>query len=155
MRITLIAFGKIKAKYYKAATQEYENRLQHYTNLKIVELKDTVLPESEIAQAMREESERLLSAIPSGAFFVALDSRGQQMPSIELAKLINEKQLYGPSDVVFAIGGAFGFDEIVLKRANLVLSLSEMTLPHELARTFLLEQIYRSFTILKGEKYHK
>lgn len=155
MKITLYAFGKIKSKFWQAACKEYCRRIVHYNSLEIKELKDSRHPEKERLLAIDDESNRLLAAIPKSAFLVVLDSRGKQRNSRQLAGLIEQKQNYGPADLVFAIGGAFGFSESVLARADIVLSLSEMTFPHELARVILLEQMYRAFTILRGEKYHK
>ena len=155
MKITFYAFGKIKAKFWRSASTEYLNRIRHYVSIEVKELKDSTISENDIGQAIDDESERILTAVPASSFLVALDSRGQQMTSMALANFFNEKLNYGPANVVFAIGGAFGFSEKVLRRANLVLSLSEMTFPHEMARVILFEQIYRAFSILRNEKYHK
>ena len=155
MKITVFAFGRIKTKYWRAAATEFLKRIEHYVSLDVKELKDSTFSEKETDLAIEDESERMLAAVPANAFLLVLDSRGQQMPSISLANFFHEKQNYGPSHIVFAIGGAFGFSEHVLRRANLVLSLSEMTFPHEMARVILYEQIYRAFSILRNEKYHK
>ncbi len=155
MKISLFVFGKIKSKFWQAACSEYGKRIAHYGTLEIKEFKDSRFDEKDCDKAIAEESSRLLTVVPVNAFFIALDSRGKQHSSRQLAAFISEKQTYGPAEIVFAIGGPFGFSGAVLQRADLVLSLSEMTFPHELARVILLEQIYRAFTILRGEKYHK
>ena len=155
MKISLYVFGKIKSKFWQTACAEYSGRIAHYNSLEIKILKDSRFDEKDVRKAIEDESSRLLATLPPAAFFVALDSRGKQTSSPQLAALISQKQTYGPSELIFAIGGAFGFSEVVLQRADRILSLSKMTFPHELARVILLEQIYRALTILRGEKYHK
>ncbi|MCA9733072.1 MAG: 23S rRNA (pseudouridine(1915)-N(3))-methyltransferase RlmH [Deferribacteres bacterium] len=155
MKITVYAFGKMKTKFWLAACNEFAKRLQHYVSFELKELKDSRFNEKNSSSAIEDESARLLSMIPSTTFFVALDGSGSQFSSLQFARFFEEKQNFGPAEIAFAIGGAFGFSQAVLQRADLVLSLSQMTFPHELARVILFEQIYRAFTILRGEKYHK
>ncbi|KAA3612218.1 MAG: 23S rRNA (pseudouridine(1915)-N(3))-methyltransferase RlmH [Calditrichaeota bacterium] len=155
MKISVYVFGKIKTKYWNTACKDFIGRIRHYSTFELRELKDSRFDEKDMGKAIEDESGRLLATLPDNAFFIALDSRGKMLDSPGLASLLNEKQNYGPAEVVFAIGGAFGFSKEVLQRANMVVSLSEMTFPHELARVILLEQIYRACTILRGEKYHK
>ncbi|KAA3662596.1 MAG: 23S rRNA (pseudouridine(1915)-N(3))-methyltransferase RlmH [Calditrichaeota bacterium] len=155
MKISVYVFGKVKTKFWQAACSEFTERLRHYVSFELKELRDSRFNEKNSSNAIEDESTRLLATIPSTAFFVALDARGDQFTSAQLARFFEEKQNFGPSEIIFAIGGAFGFSKSVLQRADLVLSLSQMTFPHELARVILLEQIYRAYTILRGEKYHK
>ena len=104
---------------------------------------------------LAREGERLLQALPNQAFAVALDPTGQTSTSEDLAKRLSSLALNGKSRIAFLIGGAFGLSDAVLARANIRLSLSPMTFPHELARLILVEQLYRAFTIQRGEQYHK
>jgi 23S rRNA (pseudouridine1915-N3)-methyltransferase len=132
--------------------QRYAERLVHYTRFSLVEL-----PESKKRtpdEARRDEGERLLALKGPGEDVVALDERGKALDSRELAQLVGSAQ-NGSRDLLFAIGGDEGLDDTVRKGARLVFSLSRLTLPHRLARLVLIEQLYRAFTLLKGEPYHK
>ena len=131
--------------------QEYRQRLSHYTRLELIEL-----PEARggAQQAMGKEAEGILGALGPNAWLIALDERGKSLSSVELAELIRKAQ-NGSADLLFAIGGDEGLAPAVREKARVVLSLSRMTLPHRMARMLLMEQLYRAFTILRGEPYHK
>jgi 23S rRNA (pseudouridine1915-N3)-methyltransferase len=149
MAIRLICVGKLKERHYAEAAQEYLKRLGRYTNIEIYEIREQ--SDNNIEVAMRKEAglikERLMQARPG--FTVALDKSGRQYSSEEFSLLLKKP------DIAFIIGGPDGLAGEVLDESDIVLSLSKMTLPHQLARVVLLEQIYRGFTILKGERYHK
>ncbi|RMD96545.1 MAG: 23S rRNA (pseudouridine(1915)-N(3))-methyltransferase RlmH [Calditrichaeota bacterium] len=139
----------------RAAADDFQNRLKHYVDLKIVELKDVPAKNKTVTQVQEAESSRILENLPPRSYLVVLDRSGKQVSSSEFANFIEQRRLHGPKVLAFAIGGPHGFSRTLLQRADWVLSLSKMTFPHEQTRVILLEQIYRAFTILKGEKYHK
>ena len=157
--ITVICVGKLKEKYLRDACAEYSKRLGAYCKLNIIELTPHRLPdnpsENEIAAALEAEGREILTKIPNGAMVYAMCIEGGQMPSEQLAKRISECSVQGCSNVVFIIGGSFGLDVEIKRKADFKLSMSEMTFPHQLARVMLLEQIYRAFQISSGGKYHK
>ena len=159
MQIRVLAVGKLKEQYLVEGIEEYSKRLRRYERLEIVELRAESFSEplsaKEVEEILRREGERLLKEIKPRSFFVALDRGGRALSSEELAEEIQRAALAGSSQLVFVIGGSLGLDERVLKRADLVLSFSKFTFPHQLMRLILLEQIYRAFTILNNERYHK
>ena len=157
--VTIICEGKLKEKYLRDACAEYSKRLNGFCKLNIIELNPKKLSDNpstaEIENALGSEGKEILSKIPSNAFVYAMCIEGKQMPSPKLAKEIENCAVLGKSNVVFIIGGSFGLSEAVKKSADVRLSMSEMTFPHQLARIMLLEQIYRAFQISSGGKYHK
>ncbi len=157
--VTIICEGKLKEKYLRDACAEYSKRLNGFCKLNIIELNPKKLSDNpstaEIENALDSEGKEILSKIPSNAFVYAMCIEGKQMPSPKLAKEIENCAVLGKSNVVFIIGGSFGLSEAVKKSADVRLSMSEMTFPHQLARIMLLEQIYRAFQISSGGKYHK
>lgn len=156
MRLKVIAVGKLREPHFRAAADVYLGRLGHYLGTDEVEVREAKKNERRAtAPAMAAEGDALLAAVPQGATVVAMDERGRHMTSTELADWLNEQMLYGRQDVCFLIGGALGLDPQVRQRADLTLSLSRMTLPHELARVLLAEQLYRAMTIIRDEPYHK
>lgn len=158
MNINIIAIGKLKEKYWRDACEEYLKRLGAYCNINIVELKEAkLLGEGEKAelQVIEEEGEDILQRLDGKAFVIALDVRGKKFSSEQLAEKIDSLALDGKSDVSFIIGGSLGLSKAVLDRADLRLSFSDMTFPHQMMRVILLEQIYRAFKINRGETYHK
>lgn len=151
--ITLAAVGKLKETYWKQAQEEYVKRLGRYTHFQLVEVKDMVgrLPDG---VAMQREGELLLQTTADTSYKIALTPVGRPLTSPQLAENIQKwVQEYGR--ISFLIGGPLGFSEPALAACHLQLSLSPLTFTHELARILLLEQLYRAFTILNGEKYHK
>lgn len=155
MKITLYAIGKLKEKHWQAAALEYEKRLHRYVNFTLVEIKDSNPSNKSTQQIQSEESANLWQRISPDAQVIALDKSGKPTNSNGLAKFMDEKIVYGSNELAYCLGGPLGFSKDFLQRASFVLSLSKLTFPHELARIILLEQLYRAFTILKGEKYHK
>lgn len=159
MRITIVCVGKIKEKYFTDAVREYVKRLSRYVKLDIVELADEKTPDGASAGEERKikekEGERILKSIKEGSFVIALAVQGRKISSEELADFMERRGAYGDSHLTFIIGGSLGLDERVLKRADYLLSFSDMTFPHQLMRVILLEQIYRGFRIIHHEPYHK
>jgi len=161
MNIEIICVGSLKEPYLKSAESEYIKRLSVYCKIMVTELREERLPqragpaEEESVRAL--EGEALLAAAGKheGAYVFALDMRGGQLTSEKFADRFGELALTGKSNVVFLIGGSLGLSGAVRKKADYVLSFSEMTFPHQLMRVILLEQIYRAQKILRGEPYHK
>mgnify|MGYP004494086539 FL=1 len=159
MKITICCVGKIKEKFYSQAIEEYSKRLSKYCKLEIKEAADEKTPDSASDTVNRmikeKEGDRLLSFIKDDSYVIALAIDGKMLDSVELSEKIDNLMLSGKSDIVFVIGGSLGLDKRVLDRADYKLSFSQMTFPHQLMRVILLEQIYRSFRIMKNEPYHK
>ena len=140
MKTKLLVVGKLKERHYKEACQEYLKRLQKYCSLEVMEIKD---------EGKEKEAEKILAKC-GDSFVVVLVEEGKQLSSVQFSNLIQKTE----RNLVFVLGGPYGLAESVKKKANLLLSLSAMTLPHELCRVVFLEQLYRAHTILKNEKYH-
>ena len=159
MKITILAVGKIKEKFFSDAISEYSKRLSKYCSLEIIQVADEKTPDgaSEILneQIREKEGERLLSKIKEISYVITLEIEGDMLDSVELAEMLEEKMVQGESHLVFVIGGSLGLSTAVRKRADMALSFSKMTFPHQLMRVILLEQLYRGFRIIKGEPYHK
>lgn len=159
MKITVICVGKIKEKFYTQAIMEYSKRLSRYCKLEIVELADEKTPENAGEQVnlniKAKEGDRILSAIKDDAYVIALAIEGKMLDSVELSQKIEKLGINGTSNITFVIGGSLGLDKRILDRADYKLSFSKMTFPHQLMRVVLLEQIYRSYRIMKNEPYHK
>ncbi len=159
MHIQVIAVGKIKEKYLQDGIAEYVKRLRPYVNLQILELAEekrhVSASVSEEKAAVEKEGERILSAIPSGSFSIALDVRGIGWSSKELAESFRQREFAGKNQITFVIGGDLGLSPAVLSRSDMRLSLSKMTFTHPMARLLLLEQLYRVCRINRGEPYHK
>lgn len=147
MNINVLCIGKLKEDYWKEATKEYSKRLSRYCSLSITELKEGASPE--------KEGEDILRRLKDEDFVIALEIKGERLSSQGLAKYIEKLGIEGNSKVVIIIGGSDGISQEVLERANFQVSFSELTFPHQMIRIFLLEQLYRSFKIIKGETYHK
>ena len=150
--IKIITIGSIKEKYLKEAIEEYKKRISKYTKLEIIELKDEGLVEEEKAKKL--EAEKIGKYINEKDYLVTLEIEGKQCNSVELAEKIRDIQIQY-SNIIFIIGGSYGLDNSIKKKAKLHLSFSKLTFPHQLFRVLLLEQIYRSFKINNNEKYHK
>lgn len=159
MKIKLICVGKIKEKFYVDAIKEYSKRLGAYTTLEIIEVPDEKTPdkasEAINLQIKEKEGNAILSKIKPTDFVMLLDVKGKMYSSEELSELIENYMIDGKSEFVFIIGGSLGVSQQVKQRANTLISFSKMTFPHQLMRVIFLEQIYRSFKIMKNEPYHK
>jgi 23S rRNA (pseudouridine1915-N3)-methyltransferase len=155
VKLRLLCVGRLSESYLREGCTLFTERLRHYLPLTVEELKEQkAANRGEIARAVAVEWEQLLGRIPAGAFVIVLDERGRGMNSAELAALMERHMVTGTSEWILVIGGAHGLSEAVRQRAELVLSLSAMTLPHQLVRLLLLEQLYRSCTIIRNEPYH-
>lgn len=158
IKITLITLGKLKEKYLREASAEYEKRLSRYCSLDIVELEPVKLNEkpsqAEINTALQKEAEMIIKKIPSGTQIYSLCLEGKQLSSEDFAKK-NSILINAGKGITFIIGSSYGLDESIKRLSDIRLSLSEMTFPHQLFRVMLLEQIYRSFKINEGSTYHK
>lgn len=153
-QITVAAVGKMRAAHWSAAQDEYLRRLRRYTTLTVVEVKDMVGRGTTDAVAAQREGEELLRATERAGRRILLAAGGRGLTSEELATVLR-RQIEQHGHIAFLIGGPVGFSPEVVAAADEQLSLSAMTLPHELARVVLLEQLYRAFTIMAGEPYHK
>ena len=159
MKITIITVGKIKEKYLRDAIAEYSKRLSKYCKMEIIEVADEKTPEN-ASETMNEtiksrEAERIFKYLKDDAYVITLEIQGKQMTSEELAEKIEKLGIQGTSHLIFVIGGSLGLGKKVLERSDYALSFSKMTFPHQLMRVILLEQIYRSYRIIKKEPYHK
>ncbi|MCL1906088.1 MAG: 23S rRNA (pseudouridine(1915)-N(3))-methyltransferase RlmH [Clostridiales bacterium] len=159
LSLRIIALGKIKEPYLRQGIAEYVKRLTTLANLHIVELPDEKLPErpaSESLERVKElEGRRLMQAVRQGEYVIALDIAGEQLSSLQLADKMAQLALAGQSSISFIIGASAGLSKEVLRRADLRLSFGLFTYPHQLMRLILLEQLYRSCKINRGEPYHK
>ena len=159
MKVKIIAVGKLKEKYLKDGIAEYGKRMSRFTKFEIVELADEKTPDNASAaqnqQIMEKEGERILAKISERDYVIVLAIEGKQLSSAAFSKVIADATLRGYSDIVFVIGGSLGLADKVKKRANLRLSFGLLTLPHQLMRLVLSEQIYRAFMIQQGSPYHK
>lgn len=158
IKISLITLGKLKEKYLRDAVDEYAKRLSRYCKLDIVELNPINLPEkpsqSEIDAALTKEAEMIEKRIPEGSMVTALCIEGKSLSSEQLADFAAANVNSG-KNMCFIIGSSYGLSDTVKQKANLKLSLSAMTFPHQLFRVMCLEQIYRAFKINEGSTYHK
>ena len=159
MNITILCVGQIKEKYFRDAIAEYQKRLSRYCKLQMIEVADEKTKENaseaENNLIRKKEGERLLKHIKDSDYCITLEIDGKMLTSEGLSKEIDRLGLAGKSSLVFVIGGSIGLDTAVLKRSDYALSFSKMTFPHQLMRVILLEQIYRSYRIMRGEPYHK
>lgn len=157
--IKLICVGKMKEKFYIDAFAEYSKRLSAYCKFECVELSETKLSENpsdrEIEAALLKEAAEIERNIPKDAYVIAMCVGAKQLKSEELAAKLNSVAISGKGKICFLIGGSFGMAESLKKNADMRLGMSEMTFPHHLARVMLAEQIYRSFKINEGSRYHK
>jgi len=154
VRLTLIAVGRLKERYWREAADEYLKRLGPYATVRVAEIDDRDSGR-DAARALAEEGADILRAVPEGAHVITLEIGGKQRSSEQFAARLAALALDGRSSVAFVIGGSVGLSAEVLARADERMSFGPMTLPHNMARVVLLEQIYRAFRINRGEPYHK
>lgn len=155
MKITLLTVGKTDKDWVKQGIDIYSSRMKHYFPFSIIEI-----PELKNASSLSEEQiktkegELILKNIKPSEDVILLDERGKEYASVEFAKVLQDKISYTGKDITFVIGGAYGFSEAVRQRSNSKISLSRMTFSHQMVRAIFIEQLYRAFTIMKGEPYH-
>ena len=159
LKIKLITTGSLSEKYWKDASNEYIKRLSSYASFTEVVLKEVHIPQSpneaDVKIALDEEAKKTLQNITSKSYVIALCVEGEQYSSSQLSDLIEKAAVSGKSEIVFIIGSAYGLSDIIKNRADVKLSLSKLTFPHQLSKVILLEAVYRALDIAKGGKYHK
>lgn len=159
MKITILAVGKLKEKYLKDGIAEYAKRLSRFCDFEMIEVVDEQAPENlsraQELQVLAKEADKLLEKLKAGSLMILLDVYGEKPDSEGFAKKLDGFMQRGASHLVFMIGGSLGVDERLRERADFKLSLSAMTMPHQLVRLVLVEQVYRGFKIMRGETYHK
>lgn len=159
MKVTVITVGKLKEKYLKDGIAEYVKRLGRFTKFESVELADEKTPDNasqaENMQIMEKEASRIMAKVNDRSFVVVLAIEGEQLSSEQFSESLAAATLKGFSEITFIIGGSLGLAPVVKKRANLLMSFGRLTLPHQLMRLVLVEQIYRAFMIQQGSPYHK
>ena len=159
MKIKVVTVGKLKEKYLKDGIAEYSKRISRFAKLEMIELADEKTPdrasESENQKILEIEGQRILSKVGDRDFVIALAIEGKTFSSEEFSKNLEEASIKGFSTLTFIIGGSLGLSSSVKNRANLSVSFGRLTLPHQLMRLVLVEQIYRAFTIQQGSPYHK
>jgi len=155
MNIHILTVGKIEDRHYKALCDMYVKRISHYLPVSTDYIKQAKISNSSAKEILKKESGNLLKKISNQDYVIALDIQGKQFSSEKMAQLFNNLAMRGLKKITFIIGGPLGLGEEILSRADLKLSLSQMTFAHELAFVVLSEQIYRALSILRGEQYHK
>lgn len=153
MKLRIAAVGRVKEPHWRAACDEYLKRMRPYATVEVAEISDRDIAPDPVRAVVAEGAD-LLRAVPETSYLVALDLGGREMTSEQLSAHLSELMTRGRSDITFAIGGSAGLAPAVRKRADERLALSLMTLPHQLARVVLLEQLYRAFRIMRNEPYH-
>ena len=146
MKINLVTIGKLKEKFLVEGVAEYLKRIKIFSKINVQEISE--------CRTVEEEGRKLLAQVPRDSFLIVLDVVGEELTSEKFAEKISELNLRGVSDITFLIGGAFGLSEEVRQAADFRLSLSRMTFTHQMARLIIVEQIYRTFKINRGEPYH-
>lgn len=154
MRITLVAVGRLREPYWRDAAAEYLKRLGPYAAVRVVEIEDRDVTRDE-RRAVAAEGADVLRALPERAHVAALTLDGRRLSSEDFSAELERRLLHGQAHMAFVLGGAAGLSPDVIARADERLSLGPLTLPHQLARIVLLEQLYRSFRIIRGEPYHR
>ena len=159
MKIKIVTVGKLKEKYLKDGIAEYTKRISRFAKLEMIELTDEKTPdkasELENQKILETEGERILSKVGERDFVVVLAIEGKTFSSEEFSKQLEQASIKGYSTLTFIIGGSLGLAPVVKNRGNLSVSFGRLTLPHQLMRLVLVEQIYRAFTIQQGSPYHK
>ena len=155
MKITLLTVGKTDKDWVKQGIDIYASRMKHYFPFSIVEIPELKNASSLSQEQIKtKEGELILKDVKPADEVILLDERGREFSSMEFAKTLQDKISYTGKDIVFVIGGAYGFSEAVRQRSNSKISLSRMTFSHQMVRAIFVEQLYRAFTIMKGEPYH-
>lgn len=158
MNVKVITIGSVKESFIRDGIAEFKKRIKPYANLEEIELKETLITDessSNIEKALDEEADKILPKISNRDYVIALDVKGRQYDSEEFSKKLEELKIDGYNDFVYIIGSSYGLSEKIKNRANLKLSFSKFTFPHQLMKLILFEQIYRWIKISKNEPYHK
>ncbi len=157
--IKIVAVGKCKEKALIQCIDEYLKRIRPYSKIEIIEVEELMAPQTnsdaQNVEVMKKEGKNLLSKIKEDEYMILLDLHGQSLKSEELASHLDKVSTYKTSNITFVIGGSLGLSQEVIDRSNFRWKLSDLTFPHQLIRLFLVEQIYRSYKILRNEPYHK
>lgn len=156
IHLNLIVLGKLKEQYWREAEAEYLKRLSPFFKITITELREESFSEKDKPEIVKQkEADKILAALPKNSFLIILDEKGKRFNSPDFAKELNNKlTILKSNNLTMVIGGPLGLDKKILDLANLKLSLSDFTFTHQMARVFLLEQIYRATMINTGKKYH-
>lgn len=155
MKVSLWYIGKNKQDFIKEGVSFYQKKLGHYTKFELREFDKIKVGKNDSPEVHKKtEASYLLAKIPKEAYLILLDEKGKTYDSIGFSQFLEKQITNSPKEIIFLIGGAYGFDSSVYDRANAKISFSEMTLSHQLIRIVFLEQLYRAFTIIKGESYH-
>ncbi len=155
MRITLLCIGKTDDKFIQEGIDKFVNRLKHYITFSIIVIPDVKnVKNLSQSQQMDKEADLFFKQIGNQDFVVLLDERGKEFRSVEFSDFLSKKMVTGTTNMVFLIGGPYGFSSKIRERANSLISLSKMTFSHQMIRMFFVEQMYRAFSIMKGEPYH-
>lgn len=155
MKLRLVWIGKISERPLRQLADRYEERIRQFLPIEIVEVRPEKARSRSDQEIIAIESQRLIAALPSQGKTVAMDERGSELTSLELARWLEKETVHNPHGVTFVMGGDLGLSDEIRSRAGVVVALSRMTLPHELARVVLLEQLYRACTIIRNVPYHK
>ena len=153
--ISIVAVGKIKEKSLSQLIEEYKKRIGAYSKIEIIEVSDEPNDRLSYEKVKEIEGQRIIKQLKKDSYVILLSLKGKQMDSIKFSREIEKINTYNSSHITFVIGGSVGVSEQVEQRADLLLKLSEMTFPHNIARLLILEQIYRAYKILNNETYHK
>ena len=153
--ISIVAVGKIKEKSLSQLIEEYKKRIGAYSKIEIIEVNDEPNDRLSDEKVKEIEGQRIIKQLKKDSYVILLSLKGKQMDSIKFSREIEKINTYNSSHITFVIGGSVGVSEQVEQRADLLLKLSEMTFPHNIARLLILEQIYRAYKILNNETYHK
>ena len=155
MKIELWSIGKTKDSYLKEGIKIYQKRLSHYVPFEIREFDDVKnASKLEISKLKKDEADMILKKLPADYSLILLDEKGKQHTSLSFASFLEDHMNYQRKSIIFLIGGAFGFDQKLYDKADLKISLSNLTFSHQMVRLFFIEQLYRAFTIINNEKYH-
>ena len=154
MKIELWAIGNTNEKYLLEGISIFEKRLKHYCKFEMVTIKDVKEKKLDSNTLKKKEGELILKKLENSDLLILLDEKGKQFTSVQYAQQLQKWMNQSPKRIIFLIGGAFGFDEAIYKRANQKMSFSNMTFSHQMIRLFFVEQLYRGYTILNNEPYH-
>lgn len=156
MKFRIVWIGSNADTEFREGIQRYRDRIRHFFPIEIIEVTaERDRQKKTGAEVIRAESERLLESLPEQGTVVVLDERGKAMTSVRFAGWLEEQTARNPHGVTFVLGGDLGLDDAIRQRADITLALSAMTLPHQVARVVLLEQIYRACTLMRNIRYHK